>query len=783
MRIALVSPYSWSYPGGVTRHIEALAEQYLAAGHDVRVLAPYDPVDLSATVMHRGARPQQVRAPEYLVPLGRTIGFHANGAVSNISIGAGGIARLSRELASGRYDVAHIHEPVAPMVGWVATLPFGVPLVGTFHSYSTRLLPNAIANGFGATQVLNRLRVRIAVSEAAAWTGRRWYGGRYRVIPNGVSLERAELEQALERAPEDDVLRIVFVGQAVERKGLPALLRAFEALREHVPTELTVIGPSEAELAPLLMDPRGVRALGKVDDETKHRELLAADVLAAPSLGGESFGMVLTEAFASGTTVVASDIAGYRDVVTDGVDGVLVPPSDAQALAEALRDLYHEPERRLGLARAAAETVQRFAWENVALEVMESYKDAIAMPEPEGAMQTLAVRTGFAAADLQPRVRAQRLESLERPLTLQDSRRSALAQARRVAMLGVTLGALALTYMALRKIGIASIGNTLINSSPAYVLLGLATMCLAMVLRGFSWHAILQAALPTARIKLGDAIRGTMIGVLMSSTLPARLGEPSRALIVARRTGRPRDTLPVVLGTVVSQTMLNILALVILGVIMFSSVNFFSGHQDALLIAAVAPAVLLAFVVVAPVVLRFSSGGKRFSRAQRALQQAQRALGRVRAGLVVFRMPRLGLTATVAQLSAWALQSVSCYFLLMALGLDHRTGFAAAAAVLFAVNITAVVPATPANVGVFQAACATVLATGWHVSWGTGVAYGVILQAVEVLTAILMGMPALLREGTSWREVRLRAMHSTPIKLPPRSAAGKERLGAVDASS
>ncbi|MDE3133793.1 MAG: glycosyltransferase family 4 protein, partial [Acidobacteriota bacterium] len=318
MRIALVSPYSWSYPGGVTRHIEALAEQYLAAGHDVRVLAPHDPPDLTSTIMHRGAAPQHVREPDYLVPLGRTVGFKANGAVSNLLIGPNGMARLARELASGRYDVAHIHEPVAPMVGWVATLPFGLPLVGTFHSYSTKLLPNAIANGFGATQVLNRLRVRIAVSEAAAWTGRRWYGGRYRVIPNGVRLDQPALDQALgasgegrnEAAGEDDTLKIVFVGQAVERKGLPLLLRAFEALREHIPTELTVIGPSEAELAPLLMDPRGVRALGKVDDETKQTELLAADVLAAPSLGGESFGMVLTEAFASGTTVVASDIAG-----------------------------------------------------------------------------------------------------------------------------------------------------------------------------------------------------------------------------------------------------------------------------------------------------------------------------------------------------------------------------------------------------------------------------------------------------------------------------------------
>jgi phosphatidyl-myo-inositol alpha-mannosyltransferase len=769
MRIALVSPYSWTYPGGVTRHIEALAEQYLAAGHHVRVLAPYDPPGVQSSVMHRGARPQAVDMPDYLVPLGRTVGFHANGAVSNLSIGPSGMGRLAQELSLGRYDVAHIHEPVAPMIGWTATLPFGVPLVGTFHSYSTKLLPNAIANGFGATQVLNRLRVRIAVSEAAAWTGRRWYGGRYRVIPNGVNLDLSALDQALSR-PEDDTLRILFVGQAVERKGLPLLLRAFEALREHVPTELTVIGPTQEELAPLLMDPRGVRALGKVDDATKHDELLAADVLAAPSLGGESFGMVLTEAFASGTTVVASDIAGYRDVVTDDVDGVLVPPGDAQALAETLRDLYHEPGRRRALARTAASTVTRFAWRHVALEVMDAYADAIAMPEPEGAKQSFGVQTGFIPADLQPRVRAQRLESLEKPISSEQSRRTIVSHVRRAAMIAVTLGAVVLAYLALQKIGIASIGKTLINSEPSYVLLGLATMCAAMVMRGFSWHAILKAALPNARIRLGDAIRGTMIGVLMSSTLPARLGEPSRALIVARRTGRPRENLPIVLGTVVSQTVINIVALIILGVIMFSSVDFFSGHQNALLIAAIAPAVLLAFVIVAPIVLRYGSGSKRFSRARRALQQAQGALGRVRVGLIVFRRPRLGAIATVTQLSAWALQSVSCFFLLCALGLEHKTGYGAAAAVLFAVNITAVVPATPANLGVFQAACATVLQTGWHVSWGTGVAYGVILQAVEVVTAILMGMPALLKEGMSWREVRLRAMHSTPIKLPPRRA-------------
>lgn len=774
MRIALVSPYSWTFPGGVTRHIEALAEQFVAAGHDVRVLSPIDPPDLAATVMHRGAHPQRVDLPPYLVSLGRTVGFKANGSVSNLSISPQGVLKLQRELRAGGFDVVHIHEPVAPVVSWFAAGLTPLPLVGTFHSYSNKRLPNTIGNLFGARLVLNHLQMRIAVSEAAAWTGRRWFGGHYQIIPNGVHVDPAVLTRAGQDRDGEEILRILFVGQAVERKGLPLLLRAFEALREHIPTELTVIGPTQQELDPLLLDPRGVRALGKVDDVHKRAELQRAHVLAAPSLGGESFGMVLTEAFAAGTTVVASDIAGYRDVVHDGVDGVLVAPGDAQALAEALRDLYDEPERRRQLSRAAAETVKRFAWEHVAEEVMGAYREAIAVRQPESSRQRAAVRLGLTPADLKPKARARRLPTLEHPLA-GAKRKGVLSYLRRAGMVVLLLGGVYLAYLALAKIGIGNIVNALVNSSPTFVVLALVVMCSAMVMRGFSWDAILKAALPRSRIRLMDALQGTMIGVLMSSTLPARLGEPSRALVVARRSGRPVENFPVVLGTVVSQTILNIVALIILGVIMFSSVNFFNGHEDALVFAAVAPAALLVFVLVAPLIVRYGAV-TRFTRLRKAMAQVQVALRRVRAGLVVFRNPRLGLIATVTQLAAWALQCLSCYLLLVALGLQNRTGFAAAAGVLFAVNITAVLPATPANLGVFQAACAAVLHTGWHVGFGTGVAYGVILQAVEVTTAILMGMPALVKEGMSWREVRMRAMHAGPIKLPPRQPRG-ERPG------
>ena len=353
-----------------------------------------DPPDGYSTVLHRGARPQRLEPPDYLIPLGRTVGFNANGAVSNLVATPPGAIKVVRELRNGGFDVVHVHEPITPLTGWATACFSGLPLVGTFHSYSTKWLPNMIGNAVGARQMLNHLHVRIAVSEAAAWTGQRWYGGHYRVIPNGVHVDPDVAARVAARAP-GEMLRILFVGQAVERKGLPMLLRAFEALREHIPTELTVVGPTQAELDPLMLDSTGVRALGKVDDERKRYELERADLLCAPSLGGESFGMVLTEAFAAGTPVVASNIPGYRAVVKNGVDGVLVPVGDAQTLAETLRDLYHEPDRRRRMAAAAAVNAKAFAWQGVAAQVLEAYEDAIATPQPDGARDRTAVRLGL----------------------------------------------------------------------------------------------------------------------------------------------------------------------------------------------------------------------------------------------------------------------------------------------------------------------------------------------------------------------------------------------------
>ena len=742
MRIALVSPYSWTYPGGVTRHIEGLAEELIAQGHHVRVLTPVDRDTRAVALLHGGARPAPRPLPGYVLPLGGTVGLPANGATSNLALTPSAVARLRHALRAGAFDVVHVHAPDAPPIGWDAIGASPAPVVATFHSYSTSTVARVVSRAAGTGRHLNRIAVRLAVSEAAAWTPTRWWGGTYRIVPNGVHVPAEPPAK-----PGGGVLEVLFVGQAVERKGLPVLLRAFEALREHVPARLTLVGPTREEVAPLLLDDRGVEALGKVDDATKQRLLGRAHVLCAPSLGGESFGMVLTEAFAHGTPVVASDIAGYRDVVRNGVDGILVPRGDATAVAAALRDLALDPARRRTLGAAAREGAQRFAWPQVAAQVVEAYEEAVAT----GPARALAGRAGVRRPDGSPIVPPRRLASLE---PAPPRARSALAVLRRAGLVLVALAALAGAVLALRRIGVDAIVSSLLAATPTWVLAALGVMGASMLLRAEAWTAILRAALPGTRVRRSDAMQGTFIGVLMSATLPARLGEPSRAFVVARRLGRARHHLPVVLGSIVSQTLLNIVALLALGVAMLSTVDVFRDNGT-LVGVTVAPVIVLLSVLVAPALLRARGTG-----------QVRAALARVRSGLRVFRQPRFGLTATVAQLSAWALQAVACWLLLVALGLDDRAGFGAAAAVLFAVNVTAVVPVTPSNLGVFQAACVVVLGA-YGVGSADALAYGIILQAVEITTAVVMGAPALVKEGLSWREVRIRALHASPVTLAP----------------
>ena len=765
MRLALVSPYSWTYQGGVNRHIEALAEEFLDRGHHVRVLAPFDPPDRLTAILHpAAAEPREM--PDYLIPLGRTVGIGANGAVSNLSVFPTGVSAMRRELERGQFDVVHVHEPVAPFVGWDAPLSSRAPVVGTFHAYSTKALPNHAATLLGARRVFNKLSARIAVSEAAAWTGRRWFGGEYEIVPNGVDVEAAPQGPK----PASGELRIAFVGRPEERKGLPVLLTALGGLVEHVPARLTVIGAEEADITRYLADPElmeVIDARGRVSGDELWTAIHDADVLCAPSLSGESFGMVLTEAFAAGTPVIASEIAGYSDVVTDGVDGVLVPPADAQRLAEELQRAHHEPERLAAMGEAARRSAERYAWPRVADEVTEVYEKALEAPAPVNAADRAARSLGLVRADGGPRRPAQRLPSLD-PEPVQGRGRKT---ARRIALGVAGAVGIGLTYLAANRVGFDQVLESIVRSDVSWVLIACGLMALSLFVRAASWFAIVRAALPNRPLRRRDVTSATMLGVLMSATLPARLGEPARAMVLARRMGRMRQTFPVILGTLVSQTVFNLIALVGLGMIIVSTTDLFHSRSEQIFLFSLAPLALLLAVLAAPFLMRRQGNG-RLARLAKAIRDA---VIQVRRGLQIFREPRRGAVAGGAQLGAWAIQLAACWALLFALGLEGQAGIGAAAAVLFAVNVTAVVPATPSNIGVFQLAVISVLHTGFGISTADALAYGVILQAVEIATAVALGVPALVREGMTWGDLRLQALSAAPVRLQPHPSSRGSR--------
>jgi phosphatidylinositol alpha-mannosyltransferase len=325
-------------------------------------------------------------------------------------------------------------------------------------------------------------------------------------------------------------------------------------------------------------------------------------------------------------------------VVRDGVDGVLVPRGDATALAETLRDLALAPERAAALGAAAGASAARYAWPKVAAQVVTAYENARAVPAPQGVAVRAAVRVGLRSADLGPRRPAQRLPSLQpAPLTA----RRAGAVLRRGAIVLAAAGAAGGAYLALERIGVDRVAHALVTSSPAWVLVGLALMCASMIFRAVSWHAILKAALPEAGPRFTDAWQGTAVGVLMSATLPARLGEPSRALIVARRLGRPREALPVVDRHARVADAAQRRRLMILGGVMFSTIGLFAGRQQALVWYALAPLAVLALVLAAPALAR--SGLATALRARgRWMREARASAARVRHGLVVFRRLRMG---------------------------------------------------------------------------------------------------------------------------------------------
>jgi phosphatidyl-myo-inositol alpha-mannosyltransferase len=378
VKVALVSPYDLGVPGGVQSHVEQLATELARLGDTVTVLGPGSQA--------RDATPAPDRTDAHLtwLGLGRSHAIPFNGSLAPIALDPRVGRRVGRALRDIDPDVIHVHEPMVPTVGPAAVWSKAAPVVATFHAWSDRAGAYRLARPV-ARRLLTHVAVRIAVSDAAASYHAGALGvpaGSFRVVPNGVDAARFGDATPLASVHEPTRPTLLFVGRLEHRKGLEQLVRAFTLLRaERSDLRLLVVGdgPERARCEQLL--PARLRAdvrfLGRVAQDELPGCYAAADVYVSPALGGESFGIVLLEAMAAGTPVVASDIPGYRTVVTDGVDGRLVAPGDPRSLAVAIGALLDAPALRRALAAEGRRRAARADWSVVAATLRSSYVDAL----------------------------------------------------------------------------------------------------------------------------------------------------------------------------------------------------------------------------------------------------------------------------------------------------------------------------------------------------------------------------------------------------------------------
>lgn len=369
MKIALVSPYDYAYPGGVGRHVAALSEQFRASGHEVAIIVP-------------GASDQEAEEADGIFRIGRVMPIPANGSVARITLSLRMVARVRRILSAEHFDVVHVHEPLMPALPPTVLRYSQTVNVATFHAYRHSYYGYYYGRPL-LKLLVNKLHGRIAVSRAALGYVSQYFPGSYAIIPNGVDTRRYRADVPPIERYLDGKLNILFVGRWEKRKGLTYLIRAYERVQRDFPNaRLLVVGPegrhgrayrNYVEYHGL----RGIEFIGTVSDEELPRYYRTCDIFCAPSTSGESFGVVLPEAMASGKPVVASDIEGYRQVVTHGVQGLLVPPRDDRSLADALCHLLGDAAERARMGANGRHAAQQYAWERVAGQVLTYYTEVL----------------------------------------------------------------------------------------------------------------------------------------------------------------------------------------------------------------------------------------------------------------------------------------------------------------------------------------------------------------------------------------------------------------------
>jgi phosphatidylinositol alpha-mannosyltransferase len=371
VKVGIVVPFSWLYIGGVVEHAESQAEALEQLGVETRLIMGDDSGSIAGLLHPHASRSD--RRPPGLISVGTSVTVLANESRPNIVLSPTAVARLRRVLARERFDLLHLHEPMTPVLCVASLAVARCPVVATWHATGDLRWTKIGMPLWGF--LLERIDYRIAVSELARSSAIRYLPGRYEVIPNGTTIPRDANVDGRDNT-------VVFVGRDDPRKGLEVLLRAWPEVRGRTGARLRVVGARPPAVRLLLtrlgLGEEGIDLLGVVVGDPLTSELATAKILVAPSLGGESFGMVLTRAFGCATPVVASDIPGYRQVMTPEV-GVAVPPGDGDALTRALISLLEDESRRRRLAsQARARAIEQYAWDRLAQRLLLAYERVLA---------------------------------------------------------------------------------------------------------------------------------------------------------------------------------------------------------------------------------------------------------------------------------------------------------------------------------------------------------------------------------------------------------------------
>jgi phosphatidylinositol alpha-mannosyltransferase len=370
MKIGLVTSYNYSFPGGVVKHISYLAHYFTRWGHKVKIIAP---------CLEKGTH----YFGEEVTPVGRPLPVPFGGSVARIPLSPWLPAQIHKILNQEKFDVIHLHEPFTPMLCVSMLLLSNCVNVGTFHACYNKPRTYWIFKPL-LTRWVPRLHGKIAVSQAALDYASHHLPGDYRIIPNGIDIERFSANGSKPKYLADDKMNILFVGRLEKRKGLSYLISACAKVKQSFPYfRLTVVGPGtrlrggyEEQVKDLGLY-ENVVFTDFVPDEELPEYYRSADIFCSPATGGESFGIVLLEAMASGKPVVASNIGGYASVLAHGEDGLLVPPKDDDALAQSLLTLIKDESLRNAMGSKGRIEAEKYSWENVARQVMDFYEDLL----------------------------------------------------------------------------------------------------------------------------------------------------------------------------------------------------------------------------------------------------------------------------------------------------------------------------------------------------------------------------------------------------------------------